>query len=147
MLIELQAGTAEEHIDQVRLGPRLVALGYLAPDRVEVPRHHAHSTVACRILQRDVGGAVAALRVTGQSPGPARRLDAGDPRHRLGHVPCNEGHVLDAAWGVEALQPILLAAVGIGHHEHRGVRWMGLEQVKEGRNHAHDVDPGLRVAR
>ena len=48
---------------------------------------------------------------------------------------------------VQALQPVLLAAVGIGHHEHRGVRGMGLEQVKEGGNHAHDVDPRLRVAR
>ena len=41
----------------------------------------------------------------------------------------------------------MLAAVGVGHHQHRGVRGMGLKQVQEGGNHAHDVDPGLRVAR
>src|SRR5208337_784318 len=114
---ELQAGTAEEHVDPDRRRPRLVARGHRARRRGEVPRQHAHGTVAGRVLQRDVGRAVAAFRVTGQPPGPARRLDAGDPGYRLGYVQGHEGHVLDAAWVVEALQPVLLTAVGIGHHQ------------------------------
>src|SRR6267142_1816195 len=97
------AAMAEEDVDLERLTAGFVAGRHLAPDRGEGSRQHARRPVPRRVLQRDVGGAVAALRVPGQSPGPARRLDAGDPGYRVRHVPRDEGHVLDAAGVVEAL--------------------------------------------
>ena len=116
---------AEEDVDGKRPAAGLVAGRHLALDRGEVPRQHARRPVPLRVLQRDVGGAVTALRVPGQSPGPARRLDAGDPGYRVRHVPRDEGHVLDAARVVEALEPVPGTAIGVGHHQHRGVVGVG----------------------
>ena len=138
---------AAEDVDPERHASGLAAGRHLALDRSEVARQHARRPVAARILQRDVGGTVTTLRVAGHPPRPARRLNAGDSRYRLGHVPHDERHVLDAARVVEALQLVPRPAVGVGHHEHRGILRMGFQQAEVGGNHRHDVDPGLRVTR
>src|ERR1022692_1790970 len=111
-------------------------VGQLVLERAEVAAEYPGKPVVVPELQGHVGGAEAALGVSGHAPSRAGRLHPDDMRDPVGQVLGQVGQVLRAAHLVEALQRDILATVRVGHDQHDGLSEVLAHEVVEGHRHA-----------